>query len=157
VAHTLRLARYALLGTLFALAVAAAGMLVSIGIEAFRTPTWFSGGLEYFRCGVSQWGWLPLPYCEVKTAARPDKVGPAMLMVAAIIGVVLAICLLIRFERRQAEPMPTLLASSQENSASLPPPDPVKVIPHLPTAETAGWPKRKLTLAERLDRTAPES
>jgi len=153
--HTLRLARFALLGTLFALVAAAAGTLVSIGLDANKTPGWFAGGLEHFRCGLSDWAWLPLPYCEVRSAARPDKLGPAMVMVGAIVGVVLALCLLVRFERRQAEATPLILTSNQEASASLPPPDQVKFIPHLSTGEAG--PKQKLTLAERLERAAPES
>jgi hypothetical protein len=157
VAHTLRIARYALLGTLIALVVAAAGTLVSIGLDATSKPTWFAGGIEHFRCGVSQWEWVPLPYCELKAAARPDKIGPAMMLVTGVIGVVLTICLLVQFERRQAEPMTTRLTSNQEESAKLPAPDPVKSIPHLPTGETVGQPKLRLRLAERLERAARES
>jgi hypothetical protein len=159
VTHTLRLARYALLGTLFALVVAAIVSLVSISLDAAKAPTWFAGGFEHFRCGVSQWesGWVPLPYCELKAAGRPDKIGPAMMLVAGIIVVVLAICLLVRFERWQAEPMPTALTSSREEPTRLPPPDALKVIPHLAPDEPPPRPKLKLTLAGRLGRIARES
>jgi hypothetical protein len=159
VTHALRLARYALLGTLFALVAATIGTLVSISLDAAKAPTWFAGGVEHFRCGVSQWGesgWLPLPYCELKAAGRPDKIGPAMMLVAGVIAVVLAICLLVRFERTQTEPMPTPLTGSREEPTRLPPPDPPKAIPHLAPDGTARRPKLRLTLAQRLERAARE-
>ena len=155
--HTLRVARYALLGTLFALVIAAAGILVSIGIDANKAPTWFAAGIEHFRCGVSQWGWLPLPYCELKTAAKPDRVIPALMMVAAIIGVVLTLCLLVRFERREVESVHASLTSSQESPLNLSPPAPSKSIPHLSDTETLDHPKQRLSLTAQLESQARET
>jgi hypothetical protein len=156
VVYSLRVARYALLGILFALVIAAVGILVSIGIDANRTPTWFSAGIEHFRCGVSEWGWLPLPYCELKSAAKPDRVIPALMMVAAIIGVVLTLCLLVRFERKEAEAIQASLTSSQESPLSLSPPAPGMSIPHLSGADTAEHPKQRLSLTARLESQAGE-
>lgn len=153
--HTFRLARYALLGTLFALVIAAVGILVSIGIDANKTPAWFSAGIEHFRCGISQW-WPPQPYCELKAAAKPDWVIPALMMVAAIVGVVLTLCLLVRFERTEVEAMQASLTSSREGPLNLSPPAPGKSIPHLPDTDTAEHPKQRLSLTARLERQSRE-
>jgi hypothetical protein len=53
--------------------------------------------------------------------------------------------------------MATRLTSNQDESAKLAVPDPVKSIPHFPSGETAGQPKLRLRLAERLERAARES
>jgi hypothetical protein len=136
----LRLTRYALAVVFVALVVVELNILWALLSGLHASPSWLS---RFFS-------WLSHLNIEVfgikvrlASAAPTDALPLLMTNTGLMVMIALTVCVLVWFERKERE--------AAVRPASLPPPLPLKIIPHLPVVE-ATPPERQLTLTEGLER-----